>query len=663
MPTADSSCEPEVLSREQIGLVRRHLTELIGSHAFAGSKRTQDFLHLIVEHALQGEVDSLRERMIGAEMFGRPIGYDTGNDSVVRVKATDLRRKLAEYYLETREKSPVRIELPRGSYVPKFIFEPPEGAPRQPEQAASPLPAEQVTARMNVPAPAPDSESPAAQPASHPRVARRWLASPRLLAGFGLALVLLAAIGYFGYKKWFGNSGAQTEIRSIAILPLTNLSGDPKQEYFADGMTEELINDLGQVSTLRVISLTSAMSYKGTKENLPEIAHDLSVQGVVEGGVLRDGNELRISVQLIDARNDRPIWAHTYTRDLTSVLAWQGEVAQAIADQISINVTPQEQARLARNRPIDPEAQDLYLRGILQLDADDCKSATDYFNKALEKNPNYAQAHAAIANCYGRMGESGRMAYHDAFSQQRAEATRAVELDDSLPEAHAELANAAMTLDWDWTTAATEFHRALALNPNSAAIHEKYAFYLVRTGQLPEALAQVERGVDLDPVSWHSFHADGFINYFSRQYDQALSLILRVRGLDINPPDWSFLLGDVYAEKGRYSDAIAAFLKSGNGPDSLGHLGNAYARAGKAAEARKTIAQLEEHVRENGVGRYEIALVYAGLGKKQEAFKWLEEAYDAHDVGLLYLKVDPCLDPLRSDPRFDDLMRHVGLAK
>jgi TolB-like protein len=489
------------------------------------------------------------------------------------------------------------------------------------------------------------------------------LPAPRLLAVIGLTLALLGVIGIFGFKKWFGNSGPLAEIRSVAILPLANLSGDPRQEYFADGMTEELINDLGQVSTLRVISLTSAMSYKGTRKNLPEIARELSVQGVVEGGVLRDGNEVRISVQLIDARNDRPIWAHTYVRDLTSVLAWQGEVAQAIADQISINVTPQEQARLARNRPIDPEAQDLYLRGILQLDADDCKSAADYFNKALEKNPNYAQAHAALANCYGRMGESGRMAYREAFSQQRAEATKAVELDDSLPEAHAELANAAMTLDWDWTTAAAEFHRALALNPNSAAIHEKYAFYLVRTGQLPEALAQVERGVNLDPVSWHSFHAEGFINYFSRQYDQALSLILRVRGLDISPPDWSFLLGDVYAEKGRYADAIGAFLKSGNGPDSLGHLGNAYARAGKVTEARKTIVQLEEHVRENGVGRYEIALVYAGLGKKQEAFKWLEEAYQAHDVGLLYLKVDPCLDPLRSDPRFDDLIRKVGLAK
>jgi TolB-like protein/Flp pilus assembly protein TadD len=659
MPITDFSCGPEVLSPEQVGLVRHHLKEVIASHAFAGSKRTQDFLHLIVEHALEGEVDSLRERMIGAEMFGRPIGYDTGNDSAVRVKATELRKKLAEYYLETDRKPAVRIELPRGSYVPKFIFEQSETTARQQSKADS-LPLLGQTGPQGKGLSTESAVAPAAGP---PRSARKSRRMARVLAGVGLGFVLTAAIAYLGFKRWYGNSNPQAEIRSVAILPLKNLSADPNQGYFADGMTEELINDLGQVSTLRVISLTSAMSYKGTTKNLPEIAHELAVDGVVEGGVLRDGNEVRISVQLIDARNDRPIWAHTYDRDLTSVLAWQGEVAQAIADQISINVTPQEQARLARSRPIDPAAQDLYLRGILQLDADDCKSAVDYFQKAVDKNPNYAQAHAALANCYGRMGESGRMAYMEAFSEQRTEATKAIELDDSLPEGHAELANTAMTLDWDWATAETEFHRALELNPNSASIHEKYAFYLVRTGRLAEALSEVQRGVDLDPVSWHSFHAEGFIYYFSHQYDQALSLIRRVRALDINPPDWSFLLGDVYAEKGRYAESISEFLKSGNGVDSLGHLGNAYARAGQVAAARKTIAQLEQHVQKNGVGRYEIALVYAGLGKKQEAFKWLDEAYDAHDVGLLYLKIDPCLDPLRSDPRFDNLMRRVGLTK
>jgi TolB-like protein len=660
MLTADPSWEPEVLSPKQIGLVRHHLKEVTESRAFAGSKRTQDFLQLIVGHALEGEVDSLRERMIGAEMFGRPVDYDTGSDSVVRVKATEVRKRLAQYYLETDGKPAVRIELPSGSYVPRFIFGPVQTT-AQPQRGVVPLTSVEQTIAQSEGLSADRPAAPVDEASRRPTQKSRR--APRVMAGAILGLTLLAVIGYAGFKKWFSDSPARPEIRSIAILPLENLSGDPGQEYFADGMTEELINDLGQVSTLRVISLTSAMSYKGTKKKLPEIARELKVDGVVEGGIQREGNQVRISAQLIDARTDRPIWAHTYVRDMTSVLALQGEVAQAIADEISIKVTPQEQARLARSRPIDPEAQDLYLHGMLQLDADDCKSAVDYFHKALDKNPNYAQAHAALANCYGRMGESGRLAYKEAFSKQKTEAAKAIELDDSLPEGHAELANTAMTLDWDWATAAKEFHRALELNPNSAPIHQKYAFYLVRTGQLHEALAEVERGVDLDPVSGRSFHFEGFIYYFSRQYDQALSLIRRVRALDINPPDWSFLLGDVYAEKGMYAESIRGFLKSGDGPDSLGHLGNAYARAGKVDAARKAISQLEERVRKDGVGRYEIALVYTGLGKKKEAFKWLEESYNAHDVGLIYLKIDPCLDPLRSDPRFDDLVRRVGLTQ
>ena len=649
--------EPAIPSSEQIVSIRQHLKQVLASHVFAGSKRTQDFLELIVNHALEGEFDQLRERMIGAEMFGRPIGYDTGSDSVVRVKATDVRKKLAQYYAETREQTPIRIELPSGSYVPRFHFEQlHSSASSETENQKAAATFQPTWQERPLQAATPVEGAEAAQT---PTPGLRL--SPRLLAGIALGLAVIVAVGYAGFKKWSGDSASRSGIHSIVILPLENLSGDSTQEYIADGMTEELINDLGQVSTLRVISLTSSMSYKGTRKKLPEIAHELAVDAVVEGGILREGNEVRISVQLIDARTDRPIVAHTYVRELTNVHAWQGEVAQAIVDEISIKVTPQEQARLARSRPIDPAAQDLYLQGMLRLEADDCRHAVDYFEQALDKNSNYAQAHAALANCYGRMGESGQMAYNEAFSRQKTEATRAIELDDSLPEGHAELANTAMTLDWDWATAAAQFNRALELNPNSAPIHEKYAFYLVRTGQLSKAIAEVERGVDLDPVSWHSFHADGFICYFSRHYDDALSLIQKVHALNINPPDWSFLLGNVYAGQGRFQESITEFLKSGDGPDSLGHLGNAYARAGRQEDARKTITQLEAHVQKNGVGRYEIALVYAGLGKKQEAFKSLEEAFAAHDVGLLYLKIDPCLDPLRSDPRFDDLVRRVGL--
>jgi len=651
-----------VLTAEQVDLVLRHLEEVKASHLFVASKRSQDFLQFVVEHTLNGHLDSLRERMVGVEMFGRPADYDTGNDSVVRVRATEVRRKLAEFYLESNGTRPIRIELPRGCYVPKFIFNQSVNGPAHPQDGPSPnLPSWHATA------PLPESvEPPAAVTASEPHVAassdsrqnRRsfWF----LLVGAAV-LVLSALAGYPAFKKWRTDPGSGREIRSIVILPLQNLSGDPNQEYFADGLTEELINDLGQVSTLRVISLTSSMSYKGSKKTVPEIARDLAVQGVVEGGVLRDGDRVRIDIQLIDARMDRPIWAHSYVRALNDVLASQGDLARAIADAISVDVTPQEQARLSTGRTIAPDIQDLYLHGILLQDSRDCNQAISYFERVIDAYPAYAQAHSALAGCYGTLGESGQMSYEKAFTLQKAEALKAIQLDDSLSEAHAELANTAMTLDRDWATAETEFRRALELNPNSASVHEKYAFYLVRVGRSREALAEVRKSIDLDPVAASTFHAEGFIYYFSHRYDQALAVTQTMQGLRINMPDRNFLIGDIYAGKNMYSSSIAAFLMSGNSPYTLGHLGNTYARAGQTGEAREMITRLEKDVRSNGIGRYEIALIYAGLGDKKQAFKWLEEAYRAHDSGLLYLKVDPCLDPLRSDPRFADLMRREGL--
>ncbi|MGO8759237.1 MAG: hypothetical protein ACLQG3_14040 [Terracidiphilus sp.] len=633
--------EPDVLEQAQIALVHKHLEEVLASHAFNGSRRTQDFLRLIVGHALQGDIDNLRERMIGTEMFGRPVGYDTGSDSVVRVRASDVRRRLAQYYNESKDEKPaVRIELPSGSYVPRFYFEPTQDSPFAGAESSASL----SGISQSQPKDGHNSAFPAGAERNAGLRRKRAQRTTVLITGAVFCTILLAA-GYFGLHKWLGDTSARQGIHSIAVLPLENLSGDPEQAYFADGMTEELINDLGKVSTLRVISLTSSMSYKGTKKKLPEIAHELTVEGVVEGGVLREGNRVRISVQLIDARSDRPIWTQTYVRDLTEVMASQGDLAQTIAEEIRTEVTPQEQARLAGKHPIDPEAQDLYLHGVLLRNADDCQSAIRFFDQAIAKSPGYAEAHAALASCYGLMGENGRMNYQEAFSLQKAEALKAIELDDSLSEAHAELANAAMTLDWDWPTAEAQFRRALELNPNSASGRQKYAFYLIRTGQPREALVEMEKGVDLDPVSGTSFHAEGFIYYFSRQYDRALDVTRTVRGLKINISDWNFLLGDIYAEKKQYADSITAFLNSGRDPYTLGHLGNVYARAGQESKARELISRLEENVRAQGVGRYEIALIYIGLGEKGKAFEWLEEAYRAHDVGLVYLKVDPCLDP------------------
>jgi TolB-like protein len=658
MSSTDPVSKPDGLGPEEAGLIRDHLKEVIASRAFAGSKRAQDFLQLIVEHALAGRFDSLRERMIGAEMFGRSIDYDTANDAVVRVKATEVRRKLAQFYQESEKKTTVRIELPIGSYVPKFQW----------ESVEIPAP---LSAETDLPV---FTEGAAAQEASRGGLNAVTSESPslsgeksrstsRVLVGVLLGLCLIAIIGYAGFKGWFRDSNGGTKITSIAILPLENLSGDPRQDYFADGITEELIADLGQVSALRVISRTSTMTYKGTKKTLPEIARELGVDAIVEGSVVRERNQVRITAQLINARTDDHIWANNYVRDLTSVLALQGEVAQAIADEISINVTPQEQARLARARPVNGEAHDLYLQGIYHLNQGDPKKALGFLQEAIDKDPNYARAHAALADGYGWMGEAGWLAYTEAFPRQKIEAIKAIELDDSLPQGHAELADAVMDLDWDWITTERELKRALELNPNLASVHTTYAFYLQRVGRLPEAIAEVNLVLQLDPVSSRSFYSAGIVYYFAHQYDEALSQLQRAYVLEPRSPKFLFPFesGVIYAEKGMYGKAVGEFQKLGDQPHALGHMGNVYARMERVSEAHATISKLEEHVQKNGIGRYEIALVYAGLGKKDEAFTWLEKSYDVRDKGLTYLKIDPCMDPLRSDPRFARLVRRVGL--
>ena len=638
--------DPSLLSAPQKALISAHLDEALSSPIFAGSKRTQDFLRLVVGHTLEGRQDGLHERMIGAELFGRPIGYDTGNDSVVRVRASEVRKKLSQYYSQQAGSPPaVRIELQSGSYVPVFRFLTMDHA--QPEAVAD--------ASLPVTVEEPANRQP--QPlVSAPTQKKRGNRLIRLL----IAAAVLLPLAAWGLLFW-SRERVAPGIHAIAVLPLENLSGSPAQEYFADGVTEELINDLGQLSTLRVTSLTSSMSYKGSKKNLPEIARELGVEAVVEGGILREGDRVRISTQLIDTRTDRPIWAHTYVRERANGIDWQGEVAQDIAEQIRIKVTPQEQARLTHKRLAAPEVQDLYLHGILLRYFNRCPEALSYFEQALAKDPNNADVRSALATCYGMLGESGRMPYLEAFSKQKVEAQRAIDLDDSLSEAHAERGNTAMTLDRDWGLAETEFKRALALNPSSSTNHEKYAFFLVRTGHPQEALAEIAQSVALDPVSASTFHAQGFIDYFARQYDQALAVAQTARGLKIDLGDWNFLRGDIAAGKGHYSGAIAAFQQAGSEPYTLGHLGHAYARAGQRAAAEQSIAQLQRTVRQTGIGRYEIALVYVGLDDKDHAFQWLEDAYREHDVGLVYLKVDPCLDPLRADPRFESLLRRVGL--
>ena len=644
---------PGAMDAERTVSVRQHLRDILASDAFKGGKRAQDFLQLIVEHALAGRLDSLRERMLGAEMFGRPIDYDTANDAVVRVKATEVRKRLTQYYQSLSAPPPVRIVLPAGSYLPQFIFETtPVAAPAVsvPEVNGAEAGSGSKPSSGEL---APSLSGTAEVPVEPPKSSRRPIL---LVAGVALAAIL-GTLAFLAWRHFFSSP----QIRSIAILPLQNFSGDPGQEYFADGMTEELTTDLGQVSSLRVISRTSTMTYKGTKKTLPEIARELQVDAIVEGSIEREGNRVRITTQLIDSRTDQHIWSHSYDRDMISVLELQSEVARAIAEQIRIQLTPSEQARLNRSQQINPEAVELYLQGRQHENTADPKGSVAYFRQAIEKDPSYAAAHAALANVYGWMGEAGWMPYAEAFSKQKQEALKAIELDDSRPEPHLELGLAAMNQSWDWATEQREIQRALELGPNSADVLVTYANYLDRLGRTNEAVAQGKLALQLDPVSSRSFLNTAFICYFARQYDLAIEQMQRAAALQHQSDESYFPLGVIYVEKGLYEEGIQQFLKIGDQPHALGHLGNAYARKGSVAEARQAIEKLKAHIEKTNIGNYEIALVYAGLKENDQAFEWLEKAYQAHDKGLTYLKIDPCLDPLRSDPRFQALVKRVGI--
>jgi TolB-like protein len=655
MLAAGTVPEMQRLSPEQKALVRKHVEDLIRSRPFSKGRRSQDFLRLIVEHTLAGETDSLSERMIGAEMFDRPVDYDTANDSVVRVKATEVRRKLAQAYTELFQNSQVRIEIPPGTYIPRFIFQ--LLASVRTERNESPFQGLAPTTNDQGLSSVLQTHEPSVTESISPK--RR--AGNRQIRALATCLCMLGLLGYGGFRFLSRLSSPRTRIRSIAVLPFENLSGDPKQEYLADGMTEGLIADLGPMSELHVISRTSAMSFKGTHRGLPEIARELSVDGVVEGSVLRDGSQTRITVRLIDAKTDRPIWGQNFTRSSIDMFASEAELAQLIAGELSLTVSPQTQTHLARAASVNMEAEDLYLQGMLDFHSGNCENAMAYFQKAIQADSKFANAYAAAANCYGLLGEGGWMPYAEAFSNEKSNALRAIEFDDSLSEGHAALASALLNADWDLAAAEKQFKQALALNPNSATVHDRYGGYLDLIANRDAAIEEAQIAVKLDPLSGRALSDLAYIYYFSRQYDQALALLRMAEAKDSNLHPDIFAYGDVYAEKGMYQESINEFLRLGENPHALGHLGNAYARAGQSAAARKIIAQLQQRIQMDQLGTYEIALVYAGLGQKDEAFTWLQKAFEAHDRGMIFLKVDPPLDPLRSDPRFDQLLRRVGL--
>ena len=458
-------------------------------------------------------------------------------------------------------------------------------------------------------------------------------------------------------------------IRSLAVLPLESLSSDASQEYFADGMTDELITDLGQISALRVISRTSVMQYKGVRKPLPQIARELNVDAVVEGTVLRSGGQVRITAQLIQARDDRHLWSHSYEGELRDALALQNKVASAIAEQIQINLKPKEQVALKREKAVNPEAHEAYLKGRYfwnKRTDDGLRKAIAYFNQAIEKDPTYAQAYTGLADSYALLGdwEYGGMAPKEAFPKAKAAATKALELDDTLSEAHTSLAFCLDLYDWNWDSAEREFKRAIDLNPGYATAHHWYGWHLAELGRKDEAIAEMREAANLDPLSLIISADLAEVLLVARLYEQSMQQSLSTLAMDPTFAVAHYQLGQAYVQNRMYSDAMVEFQKaielSGANTTFTANLAYVYALAGRRGEAVKILN--EQKNRDNGYSNpAEIALIYVGLGKNDEAMTWLERAYEERFNPSVLAR--PSFDPLRSDKRFHDLMHRIGLSR
>ena len=462
---------------------------------------------------------------------------------------------------------------------------------------------------------------------------------------------------------------APTGIRSLAVLPLENLSGDAAQNYFADGMTDELITDLAQISALRVISRTSVMVYKGAaRKPLPQIARELNVDAIVEGTVLRSGDQVRITAQLIEASTDKHLWSHSYEGELRDSLALQNRVASAIADQIRINLTPQEQAALKNLKVVNPEAYESYLKGRYfwnKRTAESLKVALAYFKQAIEEDPKYAQAYSGLADTYALLGDwqYAVMAPKEAFPQAKGAAIKALELDSALGEAHNSLAFVLDGFDWDLEAGGREFQRAIELNPGYATAHHWYAWHLSLLGRYNEAIGEMKKAENLDPLSL-IINADlAEILLLAHSYDESIQQSRKTIELDPNFALAHNQLAQAYLQKHMNQEAVAELQRavqlSEGSPTCLANLARAYVVSGRRSEAVKVLSQLKTRSTPAFSYAAEIAMIYASLGDSDQAMAWLEKGFDERfNPGVL---LRPGFDPIRSDPRFQNLLRRIGL--
>ena len=601
-------------------------------------------LAMLLEHP--GEVvtrEELQKKLWPADTF---VDFDHGLNKAIN----KLREALGDSATSPRF---VETVARRGYRFLAEVKSPDAGSPNSSDVARQLDPVTEVRPRPEI--------------ASEPPAPRHFL--PSIAWKISVVALLLVTTFLVAWKFHFWNRPSSA-IRSLAVLPFESLSNDASQDYFADGMTDELISDLGQISALRVISRTSVMAYKRARKPLPQIARELKVDAVVEGTVLRSGDQVRITAQLIEASDDKHLWSQSYQGELRDTLTLQNKVASAIADQIRISVNPQEQAALRNAKVVNPDAYVSYLKGRFfwnKRTADTLKVALAYFNEAIEADPKYAQAYSGLADTYALLGDwqYAVMTPKEAFPKAKAAAVKALELNGTLGEAHNSLAFCLDGFDWDFDSAGKEFQRAIELNPGYATSHHWYAWHLALLHRYDEAIAEMRKAQNLDPLSL-IINADlAELLALAHSYDESILQSRKTIEMDPNFALAHNHLGGAYLQKHMNDEAIAelqeAVQLSGSNSTCTANLARAYVASGKRSEAVKLLDDLKKRSNPTYSHAPEIAVIYAALGDTNQSITWLQKGYEERfNPGVL---LRPGFDPLRSDPRFIEIVRRVGLPR
>ncbi|MGB2889186.1 MAG: tetratricopeptide repeat protein, partial [Candidatus Acidiferrales bacterium] len=492
-----------------------------------------------------------------------------------------------------------------------------------------------------------------------------WRSRAALGTAAVVLMTVLAAAGWF-----YRFAGRGETIDSVAVLPFVNASADPNSEYLSDGITESLINSLSQLPHLKVMSRDSAFMYKGRQTDARTVGRELGVRAVLKGRIMQRGDGLSISTELVDARDNSHIWGQQYDRKLADMIALREEIAKEMTTALRMRLTGADEKRMAKTYTANPEAYQDYLKGRYwwnKRSEEGFNKGIEYFQQAIEKDPTYALAYSGLADCYSLASDYGFVATKEAFPRAKEAALKALQLDQTLAEAHASLAYVKTEYDWDWSGGEREFQRAIELNPSYAIAHQWHAVALLAMGRSEEAITENKRALELDPLSLIINRTLGSVFYLARQYDQAIEQERKTLELDPNVVLAHEYLGLAYVQKSMYKEGIAECEKelvgSPGSPYALSGLGYAYAGAGRRAEAQKVLDKLNELSKQKYVPAVSRVGIYVGLGEKDKAFEWLERSYEERSIGsaLRNAKVDPVYDPLRSDPRFQDLLRRMNL--